>query len=604
MSGYDAIAHLNALKTDIGIVKIIIVDDDMDLEETEKTLGVGAVLNALIDAANSAKQLEIKELHLEQYDLMLFDINGNIKDEIALAESVTPERWEAVPHEVRESFFSIVGMPDTRAQTREGLDSFSQNVSSVIDVETISVREWNKRKGNLGELGRDSYVIVLFDLNLKNVSPHDADFGRYDEGGAVLGSQALETLPYGYIPGILTANIDTGKEEIEGTDGQFVAGRQLGMISKKRLEKPKDIVKGLESIIAANILYELEREALEIFGVQQVFADAASEPSCKHLGLGILSRMIKQAEDEGEHLSNGVIRLMGERFVSASQGKMRERCMKNKKIGLLGKIKAEQFNTLLGIEADETEDCPLRFDDAYIAGKTLAQRRYPTMTGDVYELTFSDGATVDCVLLVQPCNLSIRGDSEKRGANITHFPLVELKMQRSGTKPDHRISYGSRIPAPKDILDCNDEMVFCQPEFSECRYVAPYLLDLCVFSEDGRASTEFLANGGAIMMLEPGWQLYKGSLERGLLDRIEKYNQLMQSASVNDALEEGFISNEGILKSIFSITENYPEVKRLPSGAFSFGIRRKARLKEHYAHGLLLEFARYQSRYGFPGRLI
>lgn len=600
--GYDARKHLGQLK-EIGICKVIVVDDDKDLDESEQTLGAFSAINAMLGELSDQQIADIKELDLNRYDIRLFDVNGNIDEAFMHSESF-PEHWNSVPVELKKSFFDIVDMQDTREQTREVFGEFEGLVSEIIPVEFLSVSEWTQYKNDSSHIDEGFYAILLFDQNLKNASIPDIGEGRYGEAGKRLAKEMLEEKNARYIPGIFTANVGIGGDEIEETDNQFISGYQIGVISKERTKNSKNLIRGLEAVVAANILYRLGEIAREI--IRQVAeANVSGKASIfNSIGLAALLQMIRQSEKEGEHPSNGVIRLINEMLNQITTLRMRYYAATDEKVKLIGRLDDfVKFSSIFQLDEEDDADYLLRFHDAYIMGEDLAEGHFPTGNGDIYELTLSCGETIDCVLLAQPCNLAIRGDDDYRSGDITHLPLIELEKRdrrRNGEiKQNHDPQFGSPIPYP-DSESSDKEEYYCQPNFKKCRYIPPYLLDLCAFGRDGISSSDIDGLANIEMLLESGWMNARNYLIKDLKSRIAEYKAIQERTDIDG--EE--LSFDYAKNSAFDVTRGYPRIEVTNDGIFHFGIRRKARLKEKHAHGLLHEFARYQSRYGFPSRLL
>lgn len=601
MSGYNAEEHLKNLIRKAGISRIILVDDDYDQTANDGGIGLHAVINALESNRDNSTLMErARSLSLDVYGLNLFGLGGELEDNDVLLNTLT-EHWdEDVPSEKKKEFFDVFGLKDTTSDTNAATESLSALVGDAATVVAKGVSDWLEESQELLEQTYDAnkFVLVLFDLNLKNFGATEARFGRYDKAGYQLVRETLKAGNEHIIPGIMTNEAATEAEELKLSDEQFGLGITAAAITKKRFQSDKKTARGLEMVVAAHALYAMEHE------VKSAFQNIAQNKCWGDvLELRALLEMAKEAENEGCHVSESLLRVMQRRSSDALSFGVRDACKNNAAIRILDNFEATWFGGML-VEKNAIEDLdkkPLLYKDTYVSGQDLAKHRMPTNLGDIYQIRRLSGVGDCYVLLQQPCNIAIRSN----GSRKTHTQDFVLARIIEGNEKEKRqeVSQSGPLTVPSSTEEQLGGTSLagktkCHISFLDYIHMPPWIVDLCVYSDDGEARSLVKADlvGGPI---ERGWQVYGATLLEELGHRIAKYQGLLDIQSLEVESETAHL----LALAVFGLP-NIVNIKRTEDGRIDFGVRRIARLRDNIAQGILTEFARYQSRAAYPSKLL
>lgn len=602
MSGYETEKHLRDLVNKAGITKIILVDDDFDTEAEENGIGAVAAVNVLEDSRNDEQKIDkVKLLNLDQYGLFLFDINGELRKSEALNNQVSKYWSDRIPREKKEQFFEIFHVEDTVDLTQQAAGSLSGMIGETREVEKKGVKQWLQEKKELinNHSTTGEYTLVLFDLNLKNIDTRANNIdGRFDKAGYQLVKEVLDDRNCQIIPGIMTNGVKDEQEELELSEAQFKEGIAAAAIMKTRLQKPRTMIKGLEMVVVAHALYEMR------LAVQDAFKQVADDEPWGYVELPALLKMAKTAEEEGCHASERLLRLMQSRSSDELSFKVRETCKNNSSIKLLDSFGSKWYEAFLESNGalSKIDNRSLSYKDAYISGQDLAKHHMPTYLGDIYKVLTSDGNSDCYILLQQPCSISVRSNG-KRKTQEQGLVLAKLIEGKENEKKKE-ISQSVVLPIPFSTSgESSDTSLnrssLCHVSFLDYFHLPPWLLDLCVYNDKGKAIT-FGENRLLDGPLEYGWKLRGQEILTIIKANSERYEKLVQE----DELQEGDEIAKLLCLAVFGLSELKWNVKHDTNGQYNFCIQRVARLRSNIAEGVLTEFARYLSRAAYPSQLL
>lgn len=605
MSGYETEKHLRDLVNKAGITKIILVDDDFDTEAEENGIGAVAAVNVLEASRDDKQKIDkVKLLNLEQHGLFLFDINGEMKKPEALNNQVSEYWSDRIPEEKKKQFFEIFHVEDTVDLTQQAAGSLSGMIGETREVEKKGVKQWLQERKELinSHSKTGEYTLVLFDLNLKNIDTRANNInGRFDKAGYQLVKEVLDDRNCQIIPGIMTNGVKNEQDELKLSEAQFKNKIAAAAIMKTRLQEPRTMIKGLEMVVVAHALYEM------CLAVQDAFKQVAGNEPWGYVELPALLKMAKTAEEEGCHASERLLRLMQSRSSDELSFKVRETCKNNSSIKLLDSFGSKWYKAFLESNGalSKIDNRSLSYKDAYISGQDLAMHRMPTYLGDIYEISGLTTGSDFYILLHQPCNISVRNDG-KRKTGEQGLVLAKLIEYKKNKKDPKRISQSTiSLPSPFKMennasdLSSGQGSRFYYVDFLDYLYLPPWLLDLCVYNDEGKAIT-FGENGLSDGPLEYGWKLRGKEILTIIKDKSERYRELIQK----DKLQEGDEIAKLLCLAVFGLSELKWDIKHDASGQYDFCIKRVARLRSNMAEGILTEFARYQSRAAYPSQLL
>ncbi|WP_347711508.1 hypothetical protein [Olsenella uli] len=595
---YEAADHIQELVSNTGISRIILVDDDYEDDMSGCGIGLPAVIDALeSNRKNGSVMDRIKGLDLAEYDVELFEPDESLVNNELLVNTLT-DHWDGgVPQETKEELFNALDLRDTREETSGAIDSLSSMLKGTVKVKTMSVSEWRDNSASLfaQDFKEGEFVLVLFDLKLRNVDTSRIGIGRSDKAGYTLVKRSLEQGNSHIIPGIMTNEAHTREEEMALSDEQLRQGIASAVITKQRFKSKREMVRGLEMVATAHVLYEMEQEAERAF--QDVVKSKAWGGTVE---LCALAGMAKEAEREGCHLSESLLRFMLHRSNDTLSFKVRESCRHNAAIRMLNKLDGGWFGGLPDNNAmRELDKIPLLYKDAYISGKNLAKHRMPTNLGDIYQINKPDNPDDCYILLQQPCNISVRSGGERKTGE-QDFVLAKI----IGGKENHRDSQSGPLPVPFAPIERGGETSLagetqCRVSFKSYIHMPPWALDLCVYDGDGESRSieeDDLVDGP----IERGWQAYGRAMFEDLTRRVSEYQSILESASIAEQSQAA----KYLELAVFGLPNIGWDIECDEDGRIRFGIRRIARLRDNIAQGILNDFARYQSRAAYPSKLL
>lgn len=601
MSGYDSKQHLKDLVKKANITQIILVDDDFDAEIDKDATEVEAAENFLeVNRDDKEKINKVKQLELDRYGMHLFNINnGELREPDALDNQLI-QHWKDMPKEKKEQLFKIFNIEDTIELTEQAVDSLSEMLKGTIEVKKEGVSNWCQAQEKLikGHSKNEGRLLVLFDLNLKNIDTRANNIdGRFDKAGYQLVKKVLDGGNHHIIPGIMTNEALEEEQELKLSEEQFNMGTTAAVIMKKRLQEPQAMVKGLEMVVTAHALYEMGT------AVQDAFKLVAKEKSWGNVELPALFKIAKSAEKEGCHASESLLRLMQSRSSDRLSFEVRHTCMHNSSIKLLDNFNGEWYKVFLNSNEalDEIDNMPLSYQDSYISGQDLATYHMPTYLGDIYEI---HGLTIGSnfyILLHQPCNISVRNDGKRKTGEqvLVLAKLIEKKNQKSISQSTISLPSPFKMENNASDLSSGQGSCFYNVDFLDYLYLPPWLLDLCVYNNEGKAIT-FGENGLSDGPLEYGWKSRGQEILTIIKDKSERYKELIQK----DELQEDDEIAKLLCLAVFGLSGLKWDIKHDASGQYDFCIKRVARLRSNIAEGILTEFARYQSRAAYPSQLL
>ena len=216
--------------------------------------------------------------------------------------------------------------------------------------------------------------------------------------------------------------------------------------------------------------------------------------------------------------------------------------------------------------------------ESYDAEEELNQFHLPIELGDIFE---RDGGDGQYILLVQPCDLMVRGNGKRSyDRKLTRTgALVELvKACDKGRKE----SWG-RLP----VWDEGSEHP-AWADFARAHQVRLAVLDLCVLRLDGTASID-VEHKCPELLIEPWKARYKlvHKLFTAALGRYERVSSLgADEALTAEVLPKACTTTVGVGPTVEDKTVRY-------------GLKRVMRLRQPWSGALLTAFAQYQARAAF-----
>ena len=221
----------------------------------------------------------------------------------------------------------------------------------------------------------------------------------------------------------------------------------------------------------------------------------------------------------------------------------------------------------------------IRRKEIYLHGDILNKLHYPITNGDIFAI-----GEKYFILLEQPCNISIRGNSPigKRNNNKTTATIVEFVIDE---KPN---SIKLELPFDKfNYIQC-----------SKSSDIMLSVLDLVTYNENGQSCLNLNSD-----LIHP--EIYHLPLISRYKDIFKEFNAWAKSYKAVMPNLRGKVSQnilDKCCKPVLSLNK-IPGLNTTPydeaSNAFNFGIVRLGRLKDPYANDVLSSYTQYLSRNGY-----
>jgi hypothetical protein len=224
--------------------------------------------------------------------------------------------------------------------------------------------------------------------------------------------------------------------------------------------------------------------------------------------------------------------------------------------------------------------------DLYEQSAYLKSHRIPIDVGDIFQKT---GGKKQYILLEQPCDLMVRGNTGKRNADS----VILVEMVEQG-KDD-------------DVRDClveleyylADETKKCFVDMSNCVTVPACVIDLCVFSSDGIAEIK-IGHPCPTGMIH-SWKLRYDIVQKEAASIVKRFNEYTSTGNAGSAAPVKTILQATLTGSVSGVLKG--EIKPNPD-RIVYNLKRVGRVKQPRSGSLLRELAYFKARDAFDHDLM
>ncbi|KOH44103.1 hypothetical protein [Sunxiuqinia dokdonensis] len=468
----------------------------------------------------------------------------------------------------------------------QGKDDDVVNISPVISlksfmpkyVETFSPEQWEKERENFFSttiLNANDRVLCLFDMELKDPQKN----GIY---------YLLETLNTGdYIEqtccAVFSHLISVGKEFNKKkewcttyTIAPEIAAKFYPISKESFSSDPKwSFIEGIKNVILVQEVEKLKDQSIEILkNAQRNVIKEIREMSPETYN-HIVQRTSIQ---EGIWEMNTLFRVSSIIQDSSLKDSITDPKIRSKFNSSIATIRSYDRIVVENEQVRWSEQAiDLRNKEIFDASETVNLLHYPLANGDIFQL-----GKKQYILLVQPCNISIR----KKGSRDHDFEvasIVEIVKER----PLHSHLYVE--------IECKDLFVKFPRNYS----LRLDVLDLAIFDSDGVCKIDLKKEELESELFHFPLQLRYKKLRKHYLNCKNKLCELEDALTHVKKLRQ----LEVFLKPVISLDTSLKGLPQRPynrrDDEFNFNIRRIRRLKEPYASDALQKFMLYLSRNGF-----
>jgi len=239
----------------------------------------------------------------------------------------------------------------------------------------------------------------------------------------------------------------------------------------------------------------------------------------------------------------------------------------------------------------------IQHDELYDNAEYLNNNHLPIEVGDIFENT-NKGAINKYILLSQPCDLMIRAEGKRSRAH-NRFTLLKIKKTIQDDKIEKCIDESKKLYEQKVWYFGTSKDENWVINFKDIFLVKDYILDLCVYNDDGISKYSSKSN------------YEKEYLCPSLLNRYIVIKKMISeekneaSKIITEILEDGNNDLEKIEKVIYESKFNddlfKSEYKKNKNEyTINYNCKRIGRLTYERAIGLLAEFHSVMARPGYP----
>lgn len=566
------------------VTRIIFVDDDFDADDD--ALVLSAVLEKLEKDCYLVDVLDL----LASFGIHVFDVTGQPHEKDVIANSLRAF-WDVAEEGAKCDLCDKIGLPDTRQDTKavsRKLEEIALEIEALT-VNCFSIKDWDHNKESiLGKVDGDdgSNTLIFFDKDLK--------YSAYGEdGGNTLINEVLESGNDSLFPGIFTGEATDVNEELEKTVELSGQGILAPVVGKYRIYDMEKFKQGVELFLVLNGLDALKRLIVEAYcdtaEISQLFMAEADYYTAYEAVCG--------SKREGVFLGDELRRILERLHFERYGGLIRDRYVCDRKAKMLDNIANISLPDILHVSDEKRNE--VRRKDTYVEGAQLSWSGMPIDIGDIFKITDTAENTRYYILLSQPCNLAVRSNG-KRTASPKSLTLVQIKEDNGEGSLDVQEKRGRVY---RDIVPIVGEWANCYIDFAEQMHIPPEILDLCVCDPSGRSriATTTTKNPRTV---EPGWERLLVKLREKYTGQIGEYARLTALLPSEMDPDNKAVLEQVILRNAFGLNDCWLGIEMASDNEVAYGIERIGRLRESYSHGLLIEYARYQSRPGYPSSLL
>ena len=562
--------HARELFSNIGVSRIIVVDDEYSTTDVEELLGIcteiGPTLATELPHLNEIDFGAPQEIWTDRVRAVWETLDVTVRQALVARARAT---------NVAEPTLTTGGDEPEEINDATAASSLESLLGELEDCKytTLSFGEWNPRSGDIFADENASSTVLLF----------DRDSSREDEGTADGGFELIREAhekETGYC-GLISHTIPK--------DGEYDAWLDLAekhnldrdrfvVISKARLTGDAEDYYGFLGMLRLVVLSDRIKAVKS--GAWSIFQDSVDKAKEAMERLSILDFdkiVFESSRREGVWEPDTLFRIFGILMRRLAGLRLHEEAI-SLAVSQARSVSAMPEEIAAALRDDSASHEALRIQrfEAYESGDELNRSHSPIELGDIFE---TESNKKRYILLAQPCDLMVRPNGKRNyDAKLGRTAaLVELVDEKAG----EAVSW-EELP----FYD-NETGKSAFAKFSKAHQVQLVVLDLCAIRADGSAVIQ--VDAASPELLIPPWKARYIELNRVFKTALERW----------DRLGNRQVDNE--LKSLalprFSTTVRVDAA--VQGETVRYSLKRVMRLRQPRSGALLTSFAQYQSRAAF-----
>jgi hypothetical protein len=494
------------------------------------------------------------------------------------------DKWNYLVPEAQDALYKrLAALEGDAARTHA---RFASDIRDLLGVPCAAVQpdEWTLREDEFvknavteKDGARWCTTLLLFDLDL-----HKA--GRGNNGGATLALDVIaKNKGVDILCGIVSSLVGADDEgaALPDVPNGFDYERVVRISKADLPDKPNQFVYGVKRALLAPHVERLRAAASAIIAS----AHSAATVKVSELEIyDIVHAVITRSDEEGVRDFETLFRIHNVFYTD----ELRRRAYAS---GPLATIAAELRGvSLVAPSASKPTDrktWELQRRGIYDDVIEVNRLHLAVELGDVFACEGRDGALVEYIVLAQPCDLMIRTKTGRRRA----CHVLVARVSKSEPAKGEGESLGS-FNLPYYSEGGKDVWV----KFADHYTVPAWILDLCVYNDDGRA--RFRDDAETLPGLNAAWTrhaaLLKSDVEKGLRRLLVTTGAKAAKGAGSDEDQLLIDLPERVLAQPFVLAS-----ARLSPLALDVRCRRVQRVLAPYSADMLTKFGHYLSRTAF-----
>ncbi|MDZ4821422.1 MAG: hypothetical protein SGJ20_20865 [Planctomycetota bacterium] len=486
--------------------------------------------------------------------------------------------WESMAIQKRQEAATALGAGSDNAVNEER--SVLEQILDGYKPRFLSLGEWNAEKDLLIETAREEAVLFVFDQDMTQ------NQGASDEGmksiAAILKGKDPPTLSYcGLLSHHVKINDEYEDHQKFAQDYELLDQKhRFAVISKKHLEKaPGALALRLKRVAISPLCEQLKDE------LTKSIVDSVEEAKAELNKLEVYDFeqiVFRSSYQEGVWEADTLLRVFG----IFHQKIARAKASANE----LLRDAADKVRSIVKVPYKPVDFTSSRVHEIanlelYERGEYLLEHRMPIALGDIFQRGVGGRKYI---LIEQPCDLMVRGDTGKRELN--DVLLAEIHERSASDERSPPLSF---VELPFLSID---NATISYAKMAKCVTIPIAVLDLCVFSDDGTA--KFKKGAACPASAIPAWKKRFDVIQHECASLLGRFKGLSDKCGTDKAV---ISTIEGaVTKSVAGTLAGKVD---MVAGLVSYNLKRISRLKEPRASGLLRKFAGYKARDAFDHNL-
>ena len=562
--------HARKLFENIGVSRIIVVDDEYSTANVEDLLGICAEIGPTLSA-------ELPHLNEVEFDAPRAIWTDRVR-----------EAWESLEVTRRQELMAsarAAGAAEPPLVTSDNMveeiddataaSSMEDLLNGLEDCEyiTLSFGEWNLRSVSFLADENASSTVLLF----------DRDFSQEDEGTANGGFELIreaQATEMGYC-GLISHTIQKDSEYnawLELPEEHNLDRDRFVIISKARLTGDAEDYYGFLGMLRLVVLNDrIKVVKSRTWSIFQDSVDKAKEAMGRLSVLDFDNMVFESSRREGVWEPDTLFRIFSilmrrEAGLRLHEDEISSVVAQTRSVSDMPEEIAEAVR-----EASPSR-AALRIQrfELYESGDDLNRSYAPIELGDIFE---TESNRKRYILLAQPCDLMVRSKGKrsydaKLGRTAALVELVE-KKPRDAMSWEELPFYDNQI----------GQSAFAK--FSKAHQVQLAVLDLCAISADGSATIQLDAASPELLIAP--WKV-----------RYKELSRIFKTAhGLWESLEEKQVNLQLKLLTMPTFSTTVRVDAAVHGKTVQYSLKRVMRLRQPRSGALLTRFAQYQARAAF-----